>query len=244
VAPYDSNGNGNVVDVSKSFNTSNSSYHPVRGKANNSYADIDTMVAPYNQASKTAGTTNQWGDLISCWDCHAPAGASGVQTSTVTAHGAAATLRAPIRANGTTATTNLCLNCHEAAYSSTGGNHSATGGSAFNAGGNTAMNTYFTNCSYCHAYGPSGGAHLATSTARPLRGEDAHGFNDRTAGTVGSLWGTSNVRPYAFIRNILTVWSPASAPEGTPTHTCTGSSTGNPCDNNMGNSSFTPGGAY
>ncbi len=245
VAPYDSNGNGNVVDVKKSFITTNSSYHPVRGRQNNSYTQGAMMVAPWT-LSKTTGTTTQYGNLMSCWDCHAPSGISSSETltMTVTAHGALTTLRGGIRAAGTTGTTNLCLNCHVTTYATTGTRHPA--GSAFGtSGGNSAMAAAtFSNCSYCHAYGPSGGAHLATSTARPLRAEDAHGFNDRTAGTVGSLWGTSNVRPYAFIRNILTEWSPTSAPEGTPTHTCTGGSAGNPCNNNMSNSSYTPGGAY
>ncbi len=244
VAPYNTNGNGNVVDVNGSFATTNSSYHPVRGRQNNSYTQGTTyMVAPWTLA-KTNGNNTQWGNLISCWDCHAASGASGPQSSTVTAHGDAVTLRAPVRQAGTTAAANLCINCHGTTYANpTGDNHGT--GSAFGTGGGGGMgSSYFPNCSYCHAYGPEGGANMATATNRPLRGEDAHGFNDRVAGTAGSLWTTSGVRPYGFIRNILQIWSPLTASEGTPTHTCTGGSAGNPCNNNMTGDSYTPGGSY
>ncbi len=241
VAPYNTNGNGNVVNVNDSFATTNASYHPIRGRQNNSYTQGAQMIAPWNM-TKTNGNTTSWGYLMSCWDCHASA-APSVQTSTVTAHGAPATLRGTIRVAGTTGATNLCINCHATKYAQSTGHVSA--GSAVATGPDTgAMNdTYFNNCSYCHAYGPENGTSGATSTSRPLRGEDAHGFNDRTAGTAGSLWTTSGVRPYAFFRTVLVTWSPLTAAEGTPTHTCQGS-TGNPCDANMTGQTYTPGGSY
>ena len=241
VAPYNSNGQGNVVDVNSSFATANASYHPVRGKQNNSYTQGAMMIAPWNM-TKTNGNNTQYGYLISCWDCHAPSGATGVQTSTVTAHGAIATLRGAIRQAGTTAATNLCLNCHATTYATTASQHPT--GSAFAAGGSGAMSTtYFNNCSYCHANGPANATGYQTSTARPLRGEDAHGFNDRTAGTPGSVFLTTGSRPYAFFRGSLEQWRPLSAPElGAGNATCTGNS--GTCNNNMGNDTYTPGGAY
>ncbi|OGW28484.1 MAG: hypothetical protein A2X56_00280 [Nitrospirae bacterium GWC2_57_13] len=245
VAPFDSNGQGNVVDVNKSFITTNASYHPVRGRGNNSYTQGTRMVAPWNM-TKTTGNNTQFGYVVSCWDCHAPNGASGVQTLTVTAHGAAATLRGTIRAAGSTASTNLCLNCHATAYSSTAADNHGTG-SAYGTGGGSSMNNNFGNCSICHSYGPSGGTDLATSTARPLRAEDVHGFDDRTAGVPGSVWGNSNSKPYAFFRMHLTGWKPlsgATVPAGTAT--CGGGAGGSICDDNMtyGGETYTPGGAY
>jgi predicted CxxxxCH...CXXCH cytochrome family protein len=244
VAPYNSNGNGNVVDVSSSFDTANAAYHPVKGKQNNSYAQGTRMIAPWDM-TKTPGNTTSWGYLMSCWDCHAPSGASGVQTSTATAHGGAATLRGTAYNGGTTAAANLCLNCHATTYASTAGNHGA--GSAFATGGSSGnMNTTtMQRCTYCHAYTAAvGGTNAYNLTSRPLRAENAHGVNDRTAGTVGSTWTTSGVKPYAFIRNTLSVWAPATVGGAAPpsAHTCTG--TGGTCNNNMSNSSYTPGGAY
>lgn len=245
VAPFDSNGQGNVVDVNKSFATTNASYHPVRGRGNNSYTQGSMMAAPWNM-TKTTGNNTQFGYVVSCWDCHAPVAASGVLTNTVTAHGAAATLRGTIRAAGTTASANLCLNCHATGYSQTANDNHGTG-SAFGAGGANVMNTYFSNCSYCHAYAPANGTNLATSTSRPLRAEDVHGFDDRTAGTVGSVWGNSNSKPYAFFRMHMTGWKPlsgATVPAGAAT--CGGGASGNPCNDNMtyGTETYTPGGAY
>lgn len=242
VAPYDSNGNGNLVDVNKSFNTTNASYHPVRGKANNSYAQGTKMIAPWNM-TKTNGNTTSWGYLISCWDCHALSTDAGTITKTVTAHGATATLRGSIRVAGTTAATNLCINCHATSYSSIA---HVSAGSAVASGPDTGAmgNTYWSNCSYCHANGPANAAAgYETSTARPLRAEDVHGFNDRTAGTVGSVFATYGTKPYAFFRGSLESWRPASSPEvATQTNgNCVG--TGGVCNNNM-STTYTPGGAY
>lgn len=250
-APYDSNGNGNVVDVNKSFLTSNSSYHPVRGKNNNWFTHYSAagatggnMIAPWRGPFATRGASvnvTSWGYLISCWDCHAPAGttyASGVVTRSVTAHGAAATLRGGIRAAGTTAATNLCLNCHKVAYATTAAQHGAN--SAFTSGASNMGTTTFNNCAFCHAFSAAGATQGttagSTSTLRPLRGEDAHGFNDRTAGTVGSKWATANVRPYGFIRNSLSILVPLSTTASGETISgtaaiCTG--TGGTCNNNM-----------
>ena len=169
-APFDSNGSGNVVDVNKSFLTTNSSYHPVRGKQNNWFAKYSgatttaNMISPWKGPFATRGATvnaTAWGNLISCWDCHAPAGTvstSGVVTRTVTAHGAAATLRAPIRAAGTTATTNLCLACHKVGYSVSTAHGTNT---AFTAGASNMNAATFSNCSFCHAFSPAGSRHTS-----------------------------------------------------------------------------------
>ncbi len=244
VAPFNSNGQGNVVNVTSAFITTNASYHPVMGRANNSYVQGTRMISPYT-ATKTTGTNTQYGYLISCSDCHAAAGATGVQTRTVTAHGAPATLRGTAYNGGQTAATNLCLDCHATVYSTTAGNHGA--GSAFATGGSAGdmTATIMQRCTYCHAYTAAvGGTNVYNLTSRPLRGENAHGFNDRTAGTVGSTWTTSGVKPYGFIRNTLSVWAPAAVNGVAPpsAHTCTGTS--GTCGNDMSNSSYTPGGAY
>lgn len=242
-APYNSNGNGNVVNVNEAFATTNASYHPVAGRANNSYVQGTRAVAPWNMV-KTNGTTTSWGFLMSCGDCHAAAGATGVQTSTVTAHGGGATLRAPVYAGGNTAATNLCVICHATTYATTAANHGA--GSAFATGGSSGNMpaSMFANCYNCHAYTTAVGGTVTAITARPLRAENVHGFNDRTPGIIGSTWTTSGVRPFAFIRNTLSVWAPATVAGAAPTgaHTCTG--TGGTCNNNMNNSSYTPGGTY
>jgi trimeric autotransporter adhesin len=241
-APFNSNGNGNVVNVAGSFNPANATYHPVMGKQNNSYAQGTRMVAPWNLA-KANGNNTQYGNLISCWDCHAPAGASGVQTSTVTAHGAPATLRAPVRAGGNTAAANLCLNCHATVYATTNTNHGS--GSAFGSGGDSAMSTtIFSNCHNCHSYNGAVGATVSAAGTRPNRAEDVHGFDDRDPVTAGIQKWTSGSRPYAFIRNTLSSWAPASATGDaiTGAHTCSG--TGGTCNNNMNNDSYSPGGVY
>jgi trimeric autotransporter adhesin len=254
-APFDSNGSGNVVDVNKSFLTSNSSYHPVRGKQNNWFAKYSAagtaanMVSPWKGPFATRGGTvnaTAYGYLISCWDCHAPAGTgnTAVVTRTVTAHGATATLRAPIRAAGTTAAANLCLNCHKLGYTASSSHGTNT---AFSTGNSNMNASTFSNCNYCHAYAPAGGTHRATSALRPLRAEDAHGFNDRTAGTVGSRWATSNTRPFGFIRNSLnpliyrSVTASGDTIAGGTAGTCTG--TAGTCGNDMGNDNY-GGGTY
>ena len=241
VAPFNSNGAGNVVNVAAGLATSNASYHPVVGKQNNSYVQGAQMVAPYNGVVKTNGNITSWGALMSCWDCHATLAQTGVQTSTVTAHGGAVTLRGPIRAAGTTAATNLCVNCHATKYATTSAQHGT--GSAFTSGAGDMGTATFNNCSYCHGYGVVAATYSATSVGRPLRAEEGHGFNDRVAGTVGSKW-ASGSRPYAFIRNTLSNWAPKSATGDTITNAATCSGTGGTCNNNMTNDPFGLGGVY
>lgn len=236
-----SNGLGNVVNVKQHLLTTNAAYHPVLGKANNSYVQSTRMSAPWNIA-KINGTTTQWGLLMTCFDCHADAGASGVQNDTVVAHGGAVTLRAPIMVAGATAAANLCLNCHATTYASTSNNHGA--GSAFGSGGSSPMNaTTFSNCYYCHAYQvQAGNTTTGGNIGRPVRAENVHGVNDRSILTVGSLWASGH-RPYAFIRNSLSSWKPLRG-AGVVTGSAACSGTGGTCNNNMNNSTYTPGGVY
>lgn len=238
---------GNVVNVFTSFSSGAAAYHPVRARANNSFIKNAMLQTGYQLTTNKTGTnTTSWGMLITCWDCHAPAGTTtGTVNMTVTAHGAAATLRAPIRAAGTTAAANLCLNCHILGYSTTAGFHPT--GSAFGTGSGNMDTATMPNCHYCHAYTAATGTTSATQP-RPLRGEDVHGVNERTAGTANSYWGGSGIRPVAFIRNSLTGWRPASVAI-TPTlaagtATCGGSA--GTCNNNMtyGTETYTPGGSY
>ncbi len=252
------NGSGNVVNVKYSFITTNASYHPVMGKSNNASTATGRMVAPWNSIGKIFGTNTQYGYLMSCWDCHAQPGASGILTFSVTAHGAAATLRSPIRANSTTPAGNLCLVCHVQQYETSmtaSGHHGAVAGmqtSAMAGGSDPAMSSFGGRCYYCHgvgfgvsSIGVNGSGTLNDALTRPLRAQDAHGFNDRYANSPGSRW-NSGTRPYAFFRNVLTNWRPARSPE-TANNTggiCTGI-TGRTCDNNMGGTAgYTPGGVF
>lgn len=259
------NGSGNVVNVVKHLLTSNASYHPILGKQNNSFIRGNLLLPPWNSIVKTQGitTVGQYGNLISCWDCHgAPEyawntnGTGQLMTYSVTAHGHDTTLRsgsAPMGsiAYGLVATTNLCLNCHRTQYASSNGNHAAVnayGTSAFGGGGSTNMNTgTFGNCSHCH-WGYAIGAQanhtsLAHAAPRPLRAENAHGYNERTPNVAGSTWASGN-RPYNFIRNSLTNLSYSKTPERTTavTGSCAGS--GGTCNNNMGGDTYNPGGVF
>lgn len=245
-------GSGNVVDAKHSFLTSNAAYHPIMGKGNNGYAKGLRMAAPWNGIAQTMGTNTNWGYLISCWDCHAPSAATGMQTFSVTAHGAPATLRGLIRGGtlGTTATNNLCFNCHLGYAGNSNHLVAGFGTSAFQSGG-SSMGGSMKSCHYCHGSGigvssvaVAGSATLTEALARPLRAEDVHGFENRLPQVAGSKWASGN-RPYAFIRNTLTGWRPARSPEtaANTTGNCTGIS-GRTCDSNMGGRTYAPGGVY
>jgi hypothetical protein len=242
VAPYSPNGVGNVVDVKSSFANTSASYHPVMQRLSNSYVQGVNMVPPYNM-TKTTGKLYEYGYLISCWDCHAPSGASGVLTNTVTAHGAPVELRAPVYAagNGTPAN-DLCINCHSPAYetfSGTNGYHNST--SAFGSG-NTHITPYFSNCAYCHAstVSTNGGSVNQTLTNRPLRAKNFHGVNSANGWTTGN-W-SSGSRAYAFFRaSGLSNWVPASINNGATSQTATCTAGSSTCSSA---STYTPGGAY
>lgn len=246
------NGSGNIVDVKRSLMTSNASYHPVMGKANNGYARGARMAAPWNGTTQQMGTNTSWGYLISCWDCHAPAAATGMQTFSVTAHGAPATIRATLRGGtlGTLSSNNFCVNCHLGYAGNSNHGVAGFGTSAYQAGG-SSMGGSMKSCHYCHGVGigvssvaVAGSATLAEALARPLRAEDVHGFESRLPQVANARWASTN-RPYAFIRNTLTGWRPARSPE-TATNTtgnCTGIA-GRTCDDNMGGRTYSPGGSY
>ncbi len=192
---------GGVTDVSASFAPANSSYHPVTARQNNWYAKLTRMAAPWNAAARGATVDiTSWGPLLSCWDCHAGTGATGILTATVTAHGGAVTLRgnatAPTtaRAAATTNEATLCKICHAGYDASTGPNHGT--GSAFpsNGSGNMVFYTRW-GCNKCH------GSNYTTAVVRPVRAQDVHGVDSLPAnGTKISRWST-DPRPYAFIRN-------------------------------------------
>jgi predicted CxxxxCH...CXXCH cytochrome family protein len=244
--------NGCVTNVAASFDVNNASYHPIRGKQNNSYVSSARMKAPWNGITKTGGNTTSWGYLISCWDCHSANNASGVQTSTVTAHGAAATIRQAVWVQTTSYTDttgtggNLCLVCHTVA---TSGNNHATG-SAWASGGNSTPGSRARDaCFNCHASS-------IAKPARPTPAEDAHGF-DRFAGTgTDTMWpvgATNTYKPYGFMRSISTTggrwtttsWKPLSGPSVTSgSATCGGSGAlGSGCSS-QNHGTYTPGGVY
>jgi hypothetical protein len=226
---------GGVTDINAAFATTNASYHPVRGKQNNSYVSNSRMNAPWNALSpnKTAGTTTSWGYLVSCWDCHAPTGATGVQTSTVTAHGGTVTLRGNVWANPNS----LCAICHIANVGGvTNGQHGT--GSAFASGTDGGMQSFINNqCHYCHSSD-------TTKPARPTPAADVHGWNKLT---TSANWPSGN-QPYAFMRNTVNwgttshkVLSGPGVAAGTAN--CSGTKLSSGCTGeNMG--SYTPGGVY
>lgn len=239
---------GSVVDVNSSFATSNASYHPVRGKQNNWYLKSTTpalMKTPWNYTTRGATVnTTSYGLLITCWDCHSAAAASGNQTASVTAHGGAATIRYDSWGAASGATTlNLCTACHADTYSTLTSNHGT--GSGFATGGSSNIGSNFKTCSNCHSSG---------NNSRPWRGVDAHGFNliaqlrtDTNTAANAAKWGGTRggSRPYAFIRTTrLGSWRPAAGTGDTLLSTvgCSQYSTGSSCGNSHG--TFGPGGTY
>ena len=232
-APTHTPGN-NVLDVDTHFNTSNSSYHPIKGRQNNTYADDDRMAAPWNTIAKTeGGALTQWGDLISCWDCHAPDGTPSTVTltSTVTAHGGATTLRGTSWVSGSPSSTNavtLCVTCHANYVNPPGGTPGhGTGSAAFDLARNEKTDPMQYGCFICHGSNDNPG--------RPTLAADAHGFN--------GTWGGGNAQ-VAFIRNTdhLTDHQPASIGGTSYASECTGMF-GTGCNSNR-TETYSPGGVY
>ncbi len=224
---------GGVVDVDTMFSVTNSTYHPVKGPQNNRYASGTRMAVPYGVTKSAVAN----GIVMNCFDCHnSPAPRT---TRTVAAHGSTA----PNAYRGTVydTTNTLCHVCHTGYLVPSGNAHGT--GSAFNSSIDSGMNTYLRNqCQRCHA---------STNTAvRPVRAEDAHGFN-RFAGTgTDAMWPrgtTETYRPYAFMRNATqwttTSWKPLSGP-GVPigSATCGGSMSASGCGDNM--TTYSPGGTF
>jgi len=240
------NPGGNVLDVNSQFASTNRSFHPVLVRQNSGYTNSGgtRMVAPWNGVTKTA-TTTVYGPLITCWDCHAPNGASGTLTTSgihggAVSGGDAVPLRGNVYVNSTTTGGNLCLNCHAVGSGTT--NHGT--GSAITSGTDGGM-TYFQNrCYFCHA--------SDVSRSRPWGAGDAHGFSAR-GGTIGNnqaFPAASN--GYAFIRsegwyNGTGTQAVRSVGASTFTSQCggrvtTGGGAGACSRGSMGN--YTPGGVY
>jgi hypothetical protein len=247
---------GGVINVDASFLPTNASYHPVKGKQNNTYASNAQMQPPWNTlaTNKTAGnitTANAWGFLITCWDCHAAQGSSGILTGTVTAHGGATTLRSPMYASNNTAAGNLCRVCHFPTNVTQGHGPGSAAASV-----STRPQPYMAAACYnCH-----GSSY--TRPPRPLPAQDWHGF-DRFASDLGTdtAWppgaGSANtMKPYGFFRNVGAVsgqpgrwnstgaWAPRSAPGITAgTATCGGSAGPASCSSDN-HGTYAPGGVY
>jgi hypothetical protein len=261
--------NGCVANVNDSFATTNSSYHPIRGRNNNWFARAQRMVAPWTLAkiNATTANANEYGYLMSCWDCHALPSDTGTITQTVTAHGGSATVRGVAFVSGTASASNavtLCIKCHALYDTCSPAGGTATTcttyrghntGSAFASDtGRSEKSPYLAyGCNLCH----SSGYRTATLPVRPVRGKDAHGVNQLPAYTTGAVtlsgrWVSTtaaNKRPYAFIRNIDTLGDhePASAAGATMTtaRSCDmlGTGAGGPgC--NQGSEVYTVGGVY
>jgi hypothetical protein len=253
---------GGVIDVNESFKSTNSSYHPVSARNNNRFVYATRAAAPWNAgitgrvSGPTSGTTNNYGYLISCWDCHAPNGTGSViLTNTVTAHGGATTVRGRPATSGASTTLSanavtLCGYCHAGYTTNTSSTHGA--GSAFNTNGQSPMDQYLRyGCNRCHSSG-----YTETTTGyviRPARAQDVHGVNALPAGgTKTGRWSTggtnSDARPYAFIRNTTTLSEHLPAQTTNPTGTtatytpqCVHLTNG---DCSSRTETYTPGGTY
>jgi hypothetical protein len=253
---------GCVVNVDGSFTTTNSSYHPVKGKNNNWYTRGPRMVAPWDLA-RVGGTPNttEWGLLLSCWDCHANSTDSGVITKTVTAHGGAETLRGNAVAAGTALTAasavTLCNKCHYmyntcgSAADACGTTYSHGANSAFSSSTGRSVKAQYLRygCNLCH----SSGYRTATAVARPVKAIDSHGVNALPTYTTGAVvkegrWAGATNRPYAFIRNIDTLGDHTpkvhdGVTEATPQCAMLGSAAGGPSCN-QGAENLLPGGTF
>jgi hypothetical protein len=255
------NPNGEVLDVNTQFATINSSAHPVKGPRTSGFPANTRLAAPYDNFTRNGAATAgaaimTQGVVINCFDCHNQPG-TPLTKRTVTAHGAAQTLRGTVSVTGTPSTTNatsLCLICHVGySTSSSSSNHSNTslniGGvasTAFNSSGDSGHANYVRfACNYCHSSG--------IDAVRPVRAENAHGINS-LALQGDPLWpvgATETSRPYAFIRaaNVAPAFLSNHRPAlATGTFTTgsascsTSASRVSPCSNSMG--SYTPGGSF
>jgi hypothetical protein len=231
---------GCVTNIAASFNTGNSSYHPVLGRQNNWYAKDTRLKAPYDEGvttrSGTVSVTN-WGTLLSCWDCHAPPGVTSL-TKTVTAHGGSAAeymrgnpvaVGIPTSSTGST----LCWVCHAGYDTASSAPFHNTGSAWTTTDANSGMQDWTQwGCNACH----SSGYNTTAVVLRPVRAQDIHGVNVLPAGTKTTRWsGVSTgtpaqveARPYAFIRNtsVLSNHSPAKIGGSTYTPNCTHATTG------------------
>jgi hypothetical protein len=169
---------------------------------------------------------------MNCWDCHNVSG-TPLTRRTVTAHGNAVTLRGNIWTNPVT----LCIICHTG-YNTSSSSHHGTG-SALASSTNNGMTTYLqTRCHYCHSSD-------TTKPARPLPGEDSHGYNKLSN---GANW-PNGMPPYAFMRNSVN-WGTSSpkvlSGPGVPTGTATCGGSGKVSSGCTGedHSTYTPGGVY
>ncbi len=253
---------GGVIDLATSFLTTNSSYHPVSGRNDNSYAYNTRMASPWNATwtpARTAGSVNNFGYLISCWDCHAENGTASTATltGTVTAHGGATTLRGtptpPNLAAQSSATNQatLCKICH-AQYDTTSTNAHGSG-SAMNTAGQSPMNAYMQyGCNMCHGSGYGSVIAGAVPVIRPVRAQDVHGVDALPTGGLaksnrwlGSSIGTPaqvNARPYAFIRNTFVLTDHTPLKIGGTTYTTNCNMAANPCQ--QGTRTYSPAGTF
>jgi predicted CxxxxCH...CXXCH cytochrome family protein len=225
------NTTGAVMNVFTQLSSGNASYHPVRGRQNNSYATGSKMKTPWGNTTKsTQGTTTIYGYLLSCFDCHAPRSASGVQTAAVVAHGNTSTtlalpmMRGPAYNTAATAgAPNLCTMCHADTYGTSANIHGTGSGFAAASGIQSMSATTLGTCSNCHGSG--------TTNTIGARATDAHGFEGMLANGNNLNNGTGS-RTYNFFRQTpnLDAWT---------VRTC--ARTGSGC---TPSAAYTPGGAY
>lgn len=225
------NDGATVIDVSSQFNTTNSSWHPVKGPRNKDFPTPAKLNAPYNNFTRvgTSGTKTN-GVVINCFDCHNDA-TTPFTRRTVTAHGYGSTIRGTINVASPT----LCIKCH-AGYTTAPGHGT---GSAYTITSTSMTTTEQNLCSNCHS--------SLTASVRPVRAQDVHGVNALpTSGsqtkTLRWLAGGTQGVPIAFIRNtsILANHNPKNIAGTGYTAQC---SMGSTCGSRAG-SPYTPGGTY
>lgn len=247
---------GGVVNVDSQLLVTNSSRHPVKGPFSSGYPATTRLAAPYNNFTRTAGTLAN-SVVLNCFDCHnQPSPNPLLTTRTVTAHGNANTIRgtatiAPATTPSTTNRVSLCIVCHTGYDTNTAADHgtgSAVTGTALDRSEKVNFLRY--GCNMCHSSG------LNPARQRPIRGEDAHGFDALRAQsgstnlTPAGRWSTgTNKRPYAFIRNAtyFTSHTPKSIAGTAFTAECNmagSNGDGSSICKNQGSKTYTGGGVY
>jgi predicted CxxxxCH...CXXCH cytochrome family protein len=245
VTPLSAGVTGGVFDVARNFATTNSSYHPVRGSLSRDFPAQSLLKAPYNNNGGRTGVsgTKTPSVVINCFDCHNTP-TTQLTTRTVAAHGSTAAnhLRGSIYSSVTTSPI-LCMECHADTYRTNTGFHPS--GSAFASAARTHT-SYFTLCNNCHL------SKTTTAPARPIPGEDIHGFNRLLdSGGTDALWptgATESWRPYGFMRNTvnfnLTTAGPKPYAASDVTTGLANCGNGRAACSSYNMSGYTPGGSY
>ena len=252
---------GGVVDVATQFAKTNRSRHPVFGSFSSGYPSNARLATPYKLPTDRTLKTKSASVVINCFDCHNVAGTGtdftvGLKTTrTIVAHGNAVTVRGTSTVSGTPAVGNavtLCTQCHLGYSTNATADHGA--GSAIGTSGtlNRTQKIPFMQygCNVCHSSG------YDTARARPIRGEDVHGFSGpraqagvtNLAPAAGGAWAAGRYTAFIRIATFLTDHRPQNISGTTYSPQCNmaGSEGGGVCTNQGAKtySTTTDGGYY